>query len=65
MRDVRINPQGTSGWAEFGLSTTWTPTADWTLVAGIDNLLDRRYRVHGSGVDAAGRNLFVHLRRGW
>jgi hemoglobin/transferrin/lactoferrin receptor protein len=31
---------------------------DWALM----NLLDKNYRVHGSGVDAAGRNLFLSLR---
>ena len=33
---------------------------DWTrLSIGVENITDRRYREHGSGVDAPGRNFVV------
>ena len=32
------------------------------LTVAVTNLLDRNYRVHGSGVDGAGRSLFATLR---
>jgi outer membrane receptor protein involved in Fe transport len=31
------------------------------LVAGIDNLFDRRYREHASGLDAPGRGLALEI----
>ncbi|HGE70624.1 TPA: TonB-dependent receptor, partial [Candidatus Poribacteria bacterium] len=36
--------------------------SDWSLLSvGIENITDRRYREHGSGVDGPGRNFFVSL----
>ncbi len=64
-RDSRINPLGTPGWLIVGARVNWLPRPDWRLTLGVDNLLDKRYRVHGSGIDAAGRNvsLDVHYSR--
>jgi outer membrane receptor protein involved in Fe transport len=64
VRDVRINPLGTPGWAMLGASASWA-NADWQVTLGVDNLFDRQYRVHGSGIDAPGRNVFMNLRRSW
>ena len=64
VRDVRINPEGTSGWAIFGARASWV-YRDWRFALGLDNLLDKRYRTHGSGLDAPGRNLSVSVRRTW
>ncbi len=55
VRDVRIDPNGTPGWGSLGAELQWRPVERWEISAGVDNLLDRRYRSHGSGVDAAGR----------
>jgi outer membrane receptor protein involved in Fe transport len=65
VRDVRIDPNGTPGWGIIGASATWQPDTAWTLSVGVDNLLDKRYRNHGSGLDAPGRNLSVSVRRVW
>jgi len=65
VRDVRIDPNGTAGWGIIGASATWQPDTAWTLSVGVDNLLDKRYRNHGSGLDAPGRNLSVSVRRAW
>lgn len=62
--DVRIDPEGTPGWAVLGSSATWA-SAEWQVTLGVDNLFDRRYRVHGSGIDAPGRNIFMTLHRRW
>jgi len=64
VRDVRIDPEGTSGWALLGARASWV-YRDWQFTLGLDNLLDKRYRAHGSGLDAPGRNLSVSVRRIW
>jgi outer membrane receptor protein involved in Fe transport len=65
VRDVRINPQGTAGWAILGTGLTWTPSPIWEIDLSADNLLDKRYRVHGSGIDSSGRNIRIMLRSRW
>lgn len=65
VRDVRIDPAGTPGWASVGAGVLWQPGADWHIAIGVDNLLDHRYREHGSGIDAPGRNLWLDVRRNW
>jgi outer membrane receptor protein involved in Fe transport len=57
--DPRINPEGTDGWISAGLRARWAPRDAFALQAGVDNLADRRYREHGSGYDAPGRNAFA------
>jgi outer membrane receptor protein involved in Fe transport len=64
VRDVRIDPTGTSGWAILGARASWV-YRDWQFTLGLDNLLDKRYRAHGSGLDAPGRNVIVSVRRTW
>jgi len=63
--DSRINPDGTAGWASFGARATWAPTAEWLLTLTLSNMLDARYRVHGSGIDAIGQNLTLSARWRW
>jgi len=65
IRDPRINPDGTPGWASFGASATWAPTAEWLLTLAFSNILDTPYRVHGSGIDAVGQNLTLSARWRW
>jgi outer membrane receptor protein involved in Fe transport len=65
IRDVRIDPAGTPGWAKFGASARWNSPEGWAATFSVDNLLDTRYRVHGSGIDAAGRNVTLTLQRSW
>lgn len=63
--DVRIDPAGTAGWATVGARARWSGESGWRIDIGVDNALDRRFRVHGSGIDAPGRNLSVVIRRTW
>ena len=65
VRDVRIDPAGTPGWVVTGASVQASFADDWLISVSLDNLLDKRYRVHGSGLDAAGRNLSIGVRRSW
>ena len=61
VRDSRINPLGTPGWSIIGARMNWLPSPDWQVTLGVDNLLDKHYRVHGSGIDAPGRNISLDL----
>jgi len=65
VRDVRINPQGTPGWLIAGTRARWLPNESWSVELLADNLLDKRFRVHGSGIDAPGRNFGVTVRATW
>jgi outer membrane receptor protein involved in Fe transport len=65
IRDSRINPEGTPGWASIGFRATWRPSDAWTCIATFSNALDAGYRVHGSGIDAVGQNLAIEVRRSW
>jgi outer membrane receptor protein involved in Fe transport len=63
VRDTRIDPNGTGGWGIMGARGGWDFRGGWSFTAGIDNVFDKRYRVHGSGLDAPGRNLMISLRK--
>ncbi|RZV35161.1 MAG: TonB-dependent receptor [Chromatiales bacterium] len=65
VRDVRIDPDGTAGWASVGASVTWANEGGWQVTLGADNLADKEYRTHGSGIDAPGRNFSATFRRRW
>jgi outer membrane receptor protein involved in Fe transport len=59
LEDPRINPQGTAGWGTLNLLLSWEATPQAHLGLNLQNLGDKNYREHGSGIDAAGRNLGV------
>jgi len=56
-RDARIDPAGTGGFASFDAYLTWHPNPYHSLRLGLQNLFDKRYREHGSGLHAPGRGL--------
>jgi outer membrane receptor protein involved in Fe transport len=55
--DPRINPSGTPGWTTINLTARWRPNDDLELGLRLENLADRSYREHGSGIDAPGLNI--------
>jgi outer membrane receptor protein involved in Fe transport len=65
VRDTRIDPLGTSGWGMLGARARWDYGGEWSWSVAVNNLLDKQYRSHGSGIDAAGRNVSVSVRRRW
>ncbi len=65
VRDPRIDPNGTPGWGELGARIDWLPDDRSTISFGVDNVLDKRYRTHGSGLDAPGRNVFATINYRW
>lgn len=60
-RDPRINPAGTEEWVTVNLAGEWLVYPSFNLRMAGENLLDKRYREHGSGLDAVGRNFIVTL----
>lgn len=57
VRDPRINPLGTSSWATLNIILDWQATTALQLGLRLENLADKAYREHASGIDAAGRNI--------
>jgi outer membrane receptor protein involved in Fe transport len=43
----------------------WNVSDSWQVTAQLENLFDKQYRVHGSGIDSAGRNLYVSVQTSW
>ncbi len=52
----------TAGWAAFELRGGLPLSERWTIMGTLTNLLNKNYRVHGSGVDGPGRAGFLTLR---
>jgi hemoglobin/transferrin/lactoferrin receptor protein len=59
--DPRINPFGTAGWGTINLIASWQATQSLELGLKLQNLGDKNYREHGSGIDAPGRNIGLWL----
>jgi outer membrane receptor protein involved in Fe transport len=55
--DPRIDPQGTSAWETMNLLISWQAMETASVGLKLQNLADRQYREHGSGIDASGRNI--------
>jgi hemoglobin/transferrin/lactoferrin receptor protein len=55
----RIPPGGTPGYTVYGLRAGMEVIEDLNVFAGVENLTDKDYRVHGSGVNEVGTNVFV------
>ena len=62
--DHRIARDGTAAWHTLALRTGWRATPILELLAAVENGFDQPYRVHGSGIDGAGRTAWVgaHVR---
>jgi outer membrane receptor protein involved in Fe transport len=52
----------TAGWARFDVLGGFRAGERTTIYAGVENLLDQRYRVHGSGIDGPGVNVSLRVR---
>ncbi|MCB9904471.1 MAG: TonB-dependent receptor [Planctomycetes bacterium] len=60
--DPRIDPNGTPGWFTLNVDVGGAIDHSSSWWAGVHNLLDEEYRVHGSGFDAPGIGLVVGVR---
>ena len=65
LQDVRISPAGTPGWVTANIAVTWQAGERWQATARVENILDKNYRMHGSGIDATGGNLLLSLNYSW
>jgi outer membrane receptor protein involved in Fe transport len=63
--DPRIDPAGTPGWGTLNLLVTWQASERLTAGLRLENLGDKAYREHGSGIDAPGRNLGLWVNASW
>ncbi len=54
IRDSRIPDGGTPGYTTANIRYGYQMTDNQKLVLGLENIFDRAYRVHGSGIDAPG-----------
>ena len=57
----RIPPDGTPGYGVIHIYAGYQLTESLDLGLSIENLLDKNYRVHGSGQNEVGRNLVASL----
>ncbi len=57
--DPRINPFGTGGFVVYDTHFTWYSNNDFRIRMGVENIFDKKYREHASGLDAPGRNYHV------
>jgi hemoglobin/transferrin/lactoferrin receptor protein len=55
----RVPPDGTPAWVTADLRAGWTFRERVQLVAGIENLADEDYRIHGSGSNMPGRSFVL------
>jgi len=60
-KDANGNPYAPSWWT-LNLKTSFQAARYITVDAGIENMLDKRYRPYSSGITAPGRNAIVTLR---
>jgi outer membrane receptor protein involved in Fe transport len=62
LTDNRINPRGTGGYAVHDLSLRYAPPEQpWEASLDLDNLFDKAYREHGSGIDGVGRGVVLRF----
>jgi outer membrane receptor protein involved in Fe transport len=61
LTDARINPFGTGGFVVYDTHFTWRNSINSQVRLGVENIFDKKYREHASGLDAPGRNYHVSL----
>lgn len=55
----RIPPGGSPGYSVYSLHAGWRASAHLTVFSGLDNIFDKNYRVHGSGLNEPGANFVI------
>lgn len=62
LSDPRIPVGGTPGYTVFHFNLGWKPARGHELLATLENLGDKLYKTHGSGIYAPGRSLNLTYR---
>ena len=52
----------TASWASLSVRSGIPVGERWTVMAALENIADRNYRIHGSGTDTPGRSAYLSLR---
>jgi outer membrane receptor protein involved in Fe transport len=60
-QDPRINPQGTPGWIMAAVRLGWEVNERLMVRLTVENIFDKAYRQHGSGINAPGVNVVAAL----
>ena len=60
-KDGNGNPHAPSWWT-LNFKTSFSASKYLVVDAGVENILDRRYRPYSSGITAPGRNVIVAIR---
>lgn len=55
----RIPPGGTPGYTVYGIRGGWNITDSIIVSASVENLTDKDYRIHGSGLNEPGMNVII------
>jgi len=55
----RIPPDGTPGYVVYNMRAGWTTNKIVDLTFALENIADKDYRVHGSGINEPGRNFIL------
>jgi len=59
--DSRMDPNGTPAWFTLNARGNLKINDSIKINSGVENILDRGYRLHSSGVDASGINFFLGI----
>ncbi|WP_133717045.1 TonB-dependent receptor plug domain-containing protein [Methylocaldum gracile] len=62
IEDPRIGAGGTPGYTVFNLKAGYTPHPQHELLLELENLTDKKYKSHGSGIFAPGLNVLATYR---
>jgi len=65
IEDPRIGPDGTPGYTVFNLGAGYSPTPNQQVLVTLENLGDKTYKTHGSGIFSPGRSVAVTYRVGF
>lgn len=60
--DKRIQAGGTPGWNIINITAGYTGFKWFDINGGVNNLTDTAFRIHGSGVDSYGRNIWLGIK---